>query len=656
MRMAVKIFARIILHSFVAVLVFAVILLVQVLCFQQEIPRLVLSRVTAYLSRSCSNVVVQVDSASFRFSRGVTVRNLRVLKRRAHPHQKDKAQKLVLSAARVDFDLDLLQFPWRRSHLLRGVTVEGLSYPRLPEGYYVPDSIEYPGEPDFREVDEPVHLDLPFLRPFYLRLERPDILSVAPRYVDIPRVEVTPDGLRAERMRMELADTDARMALEGGMELDLAAQRVRGEVHGLVRQHNVRPMLVAIDITNSYQFIDAFTNIEPPIPASCRYDVNLRNNDLHLSIDLHPQGGRYLGVPLKSTDGNLDIRVFVRDTYQNADIHVNLSDVVLADGTHMDGGIRYVNTNDVGYVDFDVRSETSLSNALDIADALNDGTLESLCITGAPPRVSLKGRLAVKPDRHPQLNDLAGTLAFRTGSLFDIPLRDAETRFDVKGTTVTFSEARARSLRGGDVSGHAVLAFRDCWTPPARFDVDLVCTNIPLADLSEAFGMESEGMNGRLDGVVKLAGLVGTNAVAHLNGGGHVEYRDGKLVQVKVLAGLPKVLSDTLHLSGKPLTLDFTRSRLDFTLSNGVFRTSNMLIEGSVLSVAGAGSYDLVADELDFSVRVNLLKWDWGRALSWVSRPLLDFTVKGSLDDPKWTYSKNPLHLLDRLFAPKKAK
>ena len=654
MRMALRILARLLRYSLFAFVVFAVLLAVKLFFFQQEVPQSILNSITARLSDSCSNLVVQADSASFRFSRGLTVRNLRLLKRRAHPHQRDKAQKLVLSASRVDFDLDLLRFPWRRSELLRGVTVEDLRYPRLPEGYYVPDSIEYPGEPDFRETDEPVHMDLPTLRPFYVRLNRPDILSVAPRFVDIPSVEVTPNGFRAKDMRMDLADSDTLMTMRGGAELDLAAQRVRGEVRGLVRQHNVRPMLVAIDITNSYQFVDAFTNVEPPVPAFCQYDVNLRNCDLHLLIGLQPLGGRYLGVPLTRTDGTLDIRVFVRDTYQNADIHVNLADVALADGTHMDGGIRYVNTNDVGYVDFDVRSETSMSNALDIADALNDGALDSLCITGAPPRITLKGRLAVKPDRYPQLNDLHGTLAFRTGSLFDIPLRDAETRFDVKGSTITFSEARARSCRGGDIAGHAELSFRDCWTPPARFDVDLACTNIPLADLSEAFGMESGDKSGLIDGRVRLTGNVGSNAVAHLNGGGHVEYRGGKLAQVKVFAGLPSVLADTLHMPGKPLTLDFTRASQDFTLSNGVFRTSNMLVEGSVLSIVGAGSYDLVADELDFSVRVNILKWDWGRAISWVSGSLLDFTVKGPLDNPKWTYSKNPLHLLDRLVSPKR--
>ena len=632
---------------------------VQLLCFEQEVPHVLLRRATSVLTKSMPGLLVTVESASFRFSRGVTLRNVRVFDREPHPMRKEAAKPLVMSAERVDLGLNLRSFPWSRETMLREVTLVGFRYPRLPEGYYIPDSIERPGEPDFREVDAPVDLELPKIRPFRVKLVRPDILSVTPKRVDIPHVQFSPNGFRAEGIHLQFADSDTPMALDGRLELDLEAQRVTGEVHGTTRQHNVRPMLVALDITNSYQFIDAFTNIEPPVPAICRWDVNLRNNDLRLFLDLHPVGGRYEGVPLRNTDGTLDIRVFVRDTFQNADIHVDLSRVALADGSAMAGVVHYANTNDVGRVEFDVESHTSLGNALAIADVLNDGTLDALCITGTAPRVTLKGQVAVRPDLHPDLNNLRGTLAFRTGSLFDIPLRNVWTRFDVKGSEIRFSDARARSARGGGVTGDAVLAFEKCWTPPATFDVNLACTNVPLNDLAETFGFDPGEKSGTFDGRVRLQGPIGTNAVARLCGGGCISSRGGRLAQMKVFSGMTAFLARNV-LGGEHLenlaSLDFSRSTCDFTISNGVLRTSNLVIEGRVLSIGAVGAYDIPNDQLDFSVRVKLLKWDLGglvSPISWVSESLLDFRVSGSLDEPKWTYSKNPLRLLDFLLKKK---
>lgn len=649
---------RFLKYVFCISLAVATLVLVEVLCFEQDIPAPVLRMLENRLSKSAPGLLVTAESASFRFARGLTVRNLRVFDRNPHPMRADKSTKpLVMSAARVDLRLDLWRLPWEPEALLKGVTLVDFRYPRLPEGYYIPDSIEKPGQPDFREVDEPVRLKLPTIRPFRVRLERPDILSVAPKFLDIPQVEVTPNGFRAENMRMQLPDSDVPVVLEGGLSLDLDAQSLSGEVHGRVRQHNVRPMLVALDITNSYQFIDAFTHVEPPVRAVCRYDVNLCNNDLHLSLELHPQGGRYLGVPLQSTDGTLDIRVFVRNVYQNADIHVNLSQVVLADGTRMKGGIRYCNTNDVGFVDFDVESVTSLSNALAIADVMTDGTLDSLCITGAPPRITLQGRLAVKPDRHPQLNDLAGTLAFKTGSFLDIPLRDVETQFNVKGSTIEFAGSRALSQHGGSIAGEGAIVFRDCWTPPARFSVDLACTNTPLPDLAEAFGFEVGDVTGVLDGRVGLSGPIGTNVVGKLNGGGRISCQARRLAHMKFFSGLTSFLAKKVmggaHLE-EAASLDFSRAACDFSISNGVLRTDNLLIEGRVLSIVAAGSYDIPDKRLDVSVRVKLLKWDLGgltKPISWVSESLLDFKVTGSLEDPQWAYSRNPLRLFD--FLPK---
>lgn len=624
---------------FLLALVFSAIC--ALLLFEQTVPRSLLQRATEKLSGT--NYLVSAESASFRFAHGVTVRNLRVLDR------KQPTAKPIISAKIADFELRLREFPWDPKSLLKKVTLTELVYSRLPEGYYIPDSIEYPGQPDFKETNEPVSLDIPDLQPFAVTLIRPDVLGITPKYVKVDSIDLNDGSMKVDGIHLQWADSDVLMTLDGETELDLGAQLVRGEVHGLARPDNITPMLKAIDITNALPFIASFSHIEKPVDSVCKFDVNLRNNDLHLFLDLSPHGGRHNGVPLKETHGNLDIRVFVRDTYQNAHIVIGPLDVKLADGTTMDGTLVYENTNDVGFVDFDVRSTTSLSNALAIADVLNDGTLDCLSFQ-VPPRISLKGRLAVDPKYAAANNDLHGTLAFEKGSFFSIPLQDAESKFHVKGTDVVFQQASARGPHGGTVEGDAYLRIPDFKQDDATYSVNIRGDGLPLNDLADLFSFDIGDRHGFVTGNLSLSGPLQTNGIDRLNGHGHLVCKDGHLAQMKLFAGLTDFLSR--HVPGVSSLVNQSQASLDFTISNGVFRTSNLQINGDVLSIQASGQYDMVKDDIDFAAQLKLVRREslFGKVVSWPFSNLtgifVDFKIKGTLEKPTWSYNKN---ILDRL-------
>lgn len=621
--------------------------------FEHDVPKALLSRITD--SISSDDMLVTAESASFRFSRGLKVRNLRAFAKKRHPMKADEPVTPVVSAALVDVELNLRRIPWERDSIVKGITVVDLKYPRLPEGYYVPDSVEFPGQPDFKEVDEPLKFELPGMRPFRLTLVRPDILSVAPKSVEVKSVSLSHGRMDADKIDLQWADSDAMMLLAGEVRLDLESQLVHGEVHGHARQHNIRPMLVALDIPKALPYIDAFTKVEPPVDAACKFDVNLRNNDLHIFLDLHPLGGFYNGVPLKRADGTVDLRVFVRDTYQNARIEVGSAkkplDVAIADGTSMKGTIVYENTNDVGYVDFDVESHTSLSNALAVADVMNDGTLD--CISPETvPDMTLKGRLAVDP-RYAALNDLRGTVAFERGSVLSIPLRDASGEFHLKGCDVTFTNVNAKSTRGGSLSGNGRISIPEFKQDNARFNVDITCRDVPLTDVAETFKVDLGDRHGRVDAHVSFAGPIASNAVARLSGEGHVISRDGHLAQMKIFAGLTEYLAR--HVPGIAGLVNQSHGSLDFAITNGVFTSSNIRVEGEIFSIQARGSYDIPKDSLDFTARVTLTKNEsflgkLATPITWpfanLSRMLLDFKIQGPIDNPSWTYNKN---IMDRL-------
>ena len=644
MSSALKSFGRIVKYSFLFLLCALILALTAVTFFEQPVPRSVLAKLADSLSGD--DWLVSVDSASFRLSYGLKLRGLKVFNRRK------PASDPALSARLVDLKLDLGTFPWSAKTLVKHVTVTELSYPRLGDGYYIPDSIEFPGRPDFQEKDEPLVLSLPNVDPFGVTLIQPNILAVTPKFVEIPHVAVTEKAITANGIHLQWNDADAIMPLDGECTLDLDTQLVKGEVRGLARQHNIRPLLVALDITNSYAFIDSFTQVTAPVKASCAFDVNLRNNDLHILLDLHPVGGRHNNVPLKNADGQVDIRVFVRDTFQNARIVVGPISANLADGHTMSGTIIYENTNDIGYVTFkDIKSSTSLSNALAVADVLNDGTLDCLSIA-TPPRISLDGLLAVDPS-HAATNNLDGTLAFERGTFFSIPLIDATAAFHVRGTDVSFTDASATAPHGGMVTGEGRISIPDFKQDKASFSVSVKSHGVSLTDFADIFKFDVGDKHGTIFGDVTLSGSLQTNISSRICGKGHIECRDGHLAQMKVFAGLTDYLAK--HVPGIASFVNQSRGTMDFSITNGIFRTENIRIDGGFFSIQSAGTYDVPNDKLDFTARITLTKNDsffakLAAPITWpfanLSKMLLDFKIFGPLDDPEWEYNKS---LMDRL-------
>jgi len=646
-----KFFLRGVTYLFLAGFLVLFVLVGVLAGFEQRVPEGMLHRLMSALSGT--NALVTAESAFVHLARGrVRIDNLRVFDR----SRAGAPAGPMLSAGRIDLGLDLFRLPWSANRLLREVVATRLRYPRLPEGYYIPDSKEFPGQPDFQERNEPVRLDLPDLQPFSVKLVQPEILGVTPKDVFLPSVIVSKNGIKADTLHLRWRDQDTPMTLDGAFALDLAAQTVRGEVRGLARQNGIRPMLVALDITNSYQFVDAFTEVGPPVEAVCRYDVDLRTCDLHIDLDLHPPSCRHHGVAVKDVQGPLDIRVFVRDTYQNARIVVGPLRVELADGTKMHGSVVYENTNDVGFVDFDTRFATSIPNALAIADCMNDGTLDCLKVE-TTPEISLKGRLAVDPAHAAELNDLSGQIAFARGSLFSVTLRDAYADFRVKGTDVVFTNAVALPPHGGRVTGGARISVPSGRRADARFDLDVKGDSIPLKDLAEMFGLDPGERHGLFDGVVNLSGPLETNAVARLTARGRIACREGQLAQMKIFAGLTDILSQNVPLLAEyaPVAVGLvkqSRASADFSLTNGVLRTENLLLEGGTLSIRAHGGYDLVKDDLDFRARVTFTRNDGILAtlatpITWpfanLTQRIFEFRLKGPLDNPSWSFNKNPI-------------
>ena len=642
-------FGKIIKYTLFCLLGLFVLFLSVLLLFEQPVPDFLLRRITDSLSNT--NYLMRADSASFRFSRGLKINNPRLFDRRK------PASRPIISASCVDLALNLRRIPWSQRTVLKAVTITGLQYPRLPDGYYIPDSIEYPGRPDFQEKDEPIEIDLPTLQPFRLCLLHPEVLGVRPKKVVAESVSVTPGGIRVGGIHLDWPDVDTPQSLDGTFEFNLETQRVEGEVHGLARQHHIRPMLVALEITNSYAFIDAFTHVEKPVEAACAFDVNLRNNDLHIRLNLAPEGGCYNRGPLETVRGPVDVRVFVRDTYQNARIVVGPLVAKLADGSRMSGTIVYENTNDVGYVDFDVESHTSLSNALAVADVMNDGTLDCL-VPATPPAITLQGRLAVDP-AHADANDLSGTIAFNRGTLFSVPLRTASAQFGLHGTDMSFTNVHAAAENGGDISGGATISLPGFRQEDAMFRVDINGKDIALSDLADIFKFDRGDKTGKIKGTVSLNGPLSTNLVHKLGGEGFVSCAKGHLAQMRLFSVFTKSLAEH-HVLGINSLVNLSEASLGFTITNGTLYATNAVINGNVLAINAKGTYNIPKDRLSFDGDISL-KDNKSSFVQIATSPIrgtfamiFGFHLKGTIEDPSWSYEQNIIKSDDIISLPKK--
>ena len=577
--------------------------------------------VSAVSSHMPSNIVFKCDSAAFGFRRGARMRGVRLYDR-----ERTDPVKAVVSAdsASVDF-------------FLRRVRIVGLKVPRLHDGYYLPGNIERNGRLD---------VEIPAIPSFSLTLIRPDVLGIAPERV-VATVKTKTRRVEFEDVSVSWPDIDRAMSVNGSVYIDFDEQCFHAVARGEARQSHIRPLLVTLDVPSAVTYMDAFTGVTEPVPVSASWDVNLVNNDFRMHLDLHPLLGRYNGVPMRRVDGGLGLEVCTRGTNLNCVTTVGPLSALDPKGRTLDGRLVVVVTNDMTRLEFDVKSGLALKDLLSIADCLNDGTLDCVsCET--PPEITVVGTLL--PDLAMQAeNNLHGTVSFARGVFLDSPVEDVAFSYSYVGDTISFDNISLRGKEGGRYTGKAKLHVPASDPDSASFSMAFSCRDGSLGEIAEALGSDFGGRHGIVNSEVVVSGLISTNLYSHLNARGKVRVTEGRLAQMKLFMGLTDYLA--ANVPGVASLVNQSQASVDYTITNGVFASDNIFIEGAVFSIKASGTYDIPADKLDFTVRLQLLKNDsfLGKLVHPVMFPftklLLEFRVTGSADDPKWDY----ISVLDRI-------
>jgi len=134
-----------------------------------------------------------------------------------------------------------------------------------------------------------------------------------------------------------------------------------------------------------------------------------------------------------------------------------------------------------------------------------------------------------------------------------------------------------------------------------------------------------------------------TNNYELMNGRGSIEVRDGQIMRMRGFRGLieamPSIAPAVSWFS------DSTRASGSYVIENGILKSDDIRIEGSCFTIRMFGSFDTVAEKLDFTVWVQFLNEGSmiGKIVETLTSPfsrlLLEFKLKGSPSKPVWTYN-----------------
>jgi hypothetical protein len=238
---------------------------------------------------------------------------------------------------------------------------------------------------------------------------------------------------------------------------------------------------------------------------------------------------------------------------------------------------------------------------------------------------------------------------FKKGMLFDMPVDDVSLNYSYKGDTVNFTNVRAKGRDGGLFTGGASLHLPGLDPERATFELAFDCRDGSVAEIAEILATDLDGRQGVVNASIVVAGPISTNVYPKLCGHGKLRVDHERLLQMKLFMGLTDYLAK--NVPGVAGLVNQSRVTADFTVVNGVITSKNVFIEGDVFTIMAWGSYDIVADNLDFTVRLQLLRND--SFLAKLVRPvtfpftklLLEFKVTGSRENPKWQY----ITVLDRI-------
>ncbi len=589
----------------------------------QELPSFLVAKIVERISSE--SFYVKCDGASFGFRHGITLSHVSV-----HDLKNDDLlQKPLVSA-----DFIHLNF------FTRTIRVVAPSYQRLPMEYYS-ESVENAEDP----LDPVLKFDLPEVDDFGIVLESPDILGLKLDSVSA-KVCVSARKLLVKDISVDLPSREGKTNLHGEFSMDFNAMKIWAQISGHAKQSQIRPFLEVLDIQCSLPYVDAFTEIPSPVPSKLEVEADLVTGDLVLWMHYSPKMGKYRSVPMDFADGDVFFYTRKGEEDRRVALKVNLANAVDREGRVLKGFLTVDDFSGRFRLNYDVVSSLKFEDALKISEVLDPADFSFIKCMDAP-QITLKGSSGVSADDM-DATDLGGAFRLSRGEFAGFGFKNLNGAYSL--VRDVFSVKGAMDGKYGGKVDFETDVFLEGYEPEKmHFSMKGRYRNGTLAEIAEVFSVDLGDRKGKVECDLEMTGKVnGEKPAASYCGKGRFSVCEGRIARMKLFSGLTEFLAD--KVPGVSFVVDQTQASADFSIKNGVLSSENIYIEGGLISIKAWGTYDICADNLDLTARVQVLKEEnlMSKIIHPITYPvsklLLEFKATGSVNEPKW----DNITLLDR--------
>ena len=558
---------------------------------------------------------IRIDRVSFSLSRG-----LHLIRPAIYYHGKPRASDRVFYAEEILVEFNSF-FPFEPKKLIDKVKIRGLRAPGIPSSVEVKPS----GKTPLPTLAKLAPIDLVFEDALIMGIYGKSLHGVA--YVD-------EGGIAVRDIEIAWYGNECPGGVKAWVDLDFKTRLVTTRIVGEALPSYIVPLMgkPVLDAPIVEAEMNAFQSVEPPVKASADIAVNIDNLDYSLFLGIDAKKCSYKGVPVHWLKGTLSAGSTNIYTY----LTVGPLEA-MGDTGPFKGWLQYEEEGET--LSFSADAKMDIPDVFDIIGILNEGELDMIRYS-VVPTISASGKVSVEREKG-SMNRIKGKIAFPSGSILNLSVKDAVSDFIMEGYTARFENAYGRALHGGSVEGTVLFRFPGYREKETDFTADLQLKNIDLVDLSKMANVTNSHV-GKVSGYILLRSKVSNDSLKDLNGNGKILLTDGVIVQMPIFAGFTDYLVKTIP--GIDKVVNQSRGSMSFTVKDGVMKTDDLLIEGNVFSLSGRGSYDIVRDKVDFVVRANIFKKRslMGKITHFVTFPftrlLLEFHVFGSLDKVDWSY------------------
>ncbi|OGV69297.1 MAG: hypothetical protein A2283_13780 [Lentisphaerae bacterium RIFOXYA12_FULL_48_11] len=314
-------------------------------------------------------------------------------------------------------------------------------------------------------------------------------------------------------------------------------------------------------------------------------------------------------------------------------VHVEVAELVREEGV-----ARTAFTADLatGTVNFDGMSEIYMPAFFQMIGVFTNECRQYFRFDG-PVKIAASGIVDYRRMTNTNFKGIIETQKMRVGQFMT---EKCSFMMTMVGMTTTVTDVVGK-IYNGNFGGSATFVLPSYSVSNISYSVNATVADASFREIVAVTMPEQDKVKytGNISGRVNVSGLLGEGNGRTAVGAGFVVVTKGHIFTLPLFGGLTTFM--VKYVPGVDFLLAQTEARSDFAIADGKASSREILVEGGVVTLSGAGSYRF-SGGLDFKVKVKLLKKKTllGQIVQFVTDPiseLFEFKLDGTLAQPKWS-------------------